>query len=250
MLRQFNCLLLTALIHFGRSALGNGIINGEKAPEDAFLYMASIESKTGHICGGFLISEDFVVTAAHCSQNFERVVLGTHNLKSKNKTVRNISMKCKHPLYTSVATGNDIMLLKLSSEVELGKNIQFIQIPSSEMEIKQEELCSVAGWGFAKTNGVMEDDLREVNVSVINLEDCKKKWPTLPSNVICAGGYETKNGFCLGDSGGPLVCNGTAVGVVSYNKSYNCKYPNNPNVYMNISKYLPWINKILKENKC
>ena len=53
-----------------------------------------------------------------------------------------------------------------------------------------------------------------------------------------------------GDSGGPLVCNGIAVGVVSFNRNYNCRYPDLPNVYTDISKYTYWINTILKKKDC
>ncbi len=49
-------------------ALGSEIINGKKAPENLMLYMASVQNHKGHICGGFLIDEDFVVTAAHCDR--------------------------------------------------------------------------------------------------------------------------------------------------------------------------------------
>lgn len=52
-----------------------------------------------------------------------------------------------------------------------------------------------------------------------------------------------------GDSGGPLVCNRMAVGVVSFNMGI-CEYPNVPNVYANLSKYLPWIKEIRRKKKC
>lgn len=52
-----------------------------------------------------------------------------------------------------------------------------------------------------------------------------------------------------GDSGGPLVCNGMAVGVVSFNMGI-CDYPNVPNVYVNLSKYIPWIKEIRRKKKC
>ncbi|MED6273897.1 hypothetical protein CHARACLAT_010951 [Characodon lateralis] len=63
-------------------AHGTEIIHGNKVPDGLMLYMASVQNNREHICGGFLISEDFVITAAHCDeQNPTSVVLGTHNLK-------------------------------------------------------------------------------------------------------------------------------------------------------------------------
>lgn len=53
-----------------------------------------------------------------------------------------------------------------------------------------------------------------------------------------------------GDSGGPLVCDNVAVGVVSFNNNKICDYPNVPNVYTDISKFLSWIKPILKKKKC
>ncbi|KAM9858316.1 granzyme B(G,H)-like [Aulostomus maculatus] len=248
--RQFKILLLAVLICLGQNALGSEIIHGNKAPEGKFLHMASLQINDKHVCGGFLISGDFVVTAAHCGDSLERVVLGTHNLKAEEKTVRNISLKCKHPLYQKTALRNDIMLLKLSSEVEPSTRLQFIQLPNPDTVTKENEICSVAGWGMVRTNGGAVDDLRVVDVKVISPEVCQKVWGELPPNVICAGGYETQSGFCQGDSGGPLMCNEKAVGVVSFNRSLNCEYPDNPNVYVDIAKYLTWIKKVLMEKSC
>ncbi|GLD74490.1 duodenase-1-like protein [Lates japonicus] len=137
------------------------------------------------------------------------------------------------------------MLLKLSKKVRLDNTVRPIHLPSSEMHINDNQQCHVAGWGYTRTGGEAVDDLRVVDVSIINPQVCKREWGGLPANVICAGGYGTNKGFCQGDSGGPLVCNGIAVGVVSFNKYQNCNYPDVPNVYTDISKYLVWINSVI-----
>ncbi|XP_013883435.1 granzyme B(G,H) [Austrofundulus limnaeus] len=217
-------------------------------------YMVSIQNKSNfHQCGGFLISEDFVVTAAHCDEPespIHQILLGSHNLKVSNRLLKNIDYKCKPSTYRKPGLGDDIMLLKLSGRVHQSNRIRAVPLPTSKMNLKENEKCSVAGWGRISTFSSNVDDLRVVNVSIINPNICKKEWGYLPSKVICAGGYKTYQGFCQGDSGGPLVCQGKAVGVVSFNYYANCDYPNKPNVYTDLSEFLPWINKILREKKC
>ncbi|KAM6939317.1 chymotrypsin-like elastase family member 2A [Lycodopsis pacificus] len=231
-------LLFPLLAYLGRSD-GSEIINGELAPENSMLYMASVQNSKGrHLCGGFLISEDFVLTAAHCLLGITHVVLGTHHLKSVNDDNKISIETHKHESYKNEGSGNDIMLLKLSKKVSLNGRVQTIPLPTSGMN--QQDDCQVAGWGAIKTGGIAVAGLRVVNVSIINLEDCKKQWcnlGNLPANVTCAGGYGTKKGFCQ------------AVGVVSFNRAGNCNYPDVPNVYTDVSKYLPWINDILQRYK-
>ncbi|KAI3368883.1 hypothetical protein L3Q82_025864 [Scortum barcoo] len=193
-------LFLYALTCFGGNALKSGIINGKKSKGKSMLYMASVQNNRGdHVCGGFLISEDFVVTAAHCdSLKPQSVVLGTYNLKKVDKTMRYSVKKCKHPYYKEPISGRDIMLLKLSRTARMGKKaIKPIQLPSHNMKFKENKKCLVAGWGYTKTEGETADRLHEVDVSTINLEKCQELWHNmLPLNVTCAGGYSTKKGIC------------------------------------------------------
>ncbi|XP_014853269.1 PREDICTED: duodenase-1-like [Poecilia mexicana] len=246
-------LLFHIVTSLGQNVHGSDIIHGEKAPENSMQYMVSVQNKRGHVCGGFLVSEDFVVTAAHCAKDEpEDVVLGTHKLSKRNLSPVNIECICKYPTYKDVGFGDDIMLLKLSGKAPLNNKVTIIPLPtSSNANLKDGQICSVAGWGKTGTNLPNVDDLRVVNVSILNPQLCREKWgDPFPSNVICAGGYDTDKGFCQGDSGGPLVCNQVAVGVVSFNNRANCNYPDVPNVYTDISKYLPWINNITKTKKC
>uniref|UniRef100_A0A3Q0SBK4 trypsin n=1 Tax=Amphilophus citrinellus TaxID=61819 RepID=A0A3Q0SBK4_AMPCI len=195
-------------------AHGSNIIQGEKVPENSMLYMASVQNNDGHVCGGFLVTEDFVVTAAHCDAlNITHVVIGTHNLKKSYNKKINVVKKFKPNSFNNVWQGDDIMLLQLSRKAQLGCNVQIIQLPCAETNLQENEICQVAGWGKTRTGGETVDHLREVNVSVINPQVCREQWPGLPANVIC------------GDSGGPLVCSGLAVGIVSFNKYRNCNYP-------------------------
>ncbi|XP_030288802.1 granzyme B(G,H)-like [Sparus aurata] len=247
-------LLLHVLTYLGRNALGAKIINGVKVPEDSMLFMASVQTTDKHWCGGSLISDNFVLTAAHCDNNrLVRVVLGTHDLR-KTGTARTIVQRCKHPDYRNDTVENDIMLLKLSQSVPVGGKIQLIRLPPPNMNLQPNQMCRVAGWGETEA-GRGVDDLRVVDVSVVDQNICRHQWsnagwiPRLPANVICAGGYQTFKGACYGDSGGPLVCNGMAAGVVSFGDK-DCSDPHFPTVYTDMSKFHAWIDQILKEKGC
>ncbi|KAJ0065158.1 hypothetical protein NL108_005648, partial [Boleophthalmus pectinirostris] len=176
------------------------------------------------------------------------VVLGTSDLSNVDDTMRYSIRKCKAPFTFDL--GSDMMLLKLSRPCPLKP----VPLPPPEVKLLEDAQCRVAGWGSTQTSGSMSDNLRMVQVSIISHKICSNKWAEadikLPDDVICAGGYKTTKGFCQGDSGGPLICNGTAVGVVSFNYLSICDYPTFPNVYTSLIKFLPWIKNVVSQNDC
>uniref|UniRef100_A0A8C1L6E5 Si:dkey-78l4.13 n=1 Tax=Cyprinus carpio TaxID=7962 RepID=A0A8C1L6E5_CYPCA len=223
-----------------------GIVNGTEAKPHSRPYMVSIQSNNKHKCGGFLVSEQFVMTAAHCFKEGEKLtaVVGAHDLTHDSRHM-DVKFYHIHPGYESKSLLNDIMLIQLHEKVNKSKEVNWISIPKKNKDIKTKVKCSVAGWGKKNTKGAASAKLMEVDVTIIDAKQCKKSWEKMYSisRMVCAGG---RGGFCQGDSGGPLVCNNVAVGVVSFNELNNCNSPTRPNVYTKISKFLSWIKAILE----
>ncbi|XP_062412372.1 granzyme B(G,H)-like [Sardina pilchardus] len=247
------CLQLAAsllLLGFSSAQGGYvGIVNGTVAKKDSRPYMVSVQRNKNHICGGFLVSESFVMTAAHCiTWGVDlTVVVGGHDITNQKSGTR-IPVKYYHvnPGYIPETFQNDIAILQLAEGAKQS-NVKRISIPEKDKDIKGAEVCSVAGWGATKTNGGENNLLLEADVVIMKKEECKKLWKKYFSEkMLCANG---KAGFCQGDSGGTLVCKNKAVGVVSFNERQNCDKPKKPNVYTKISAYLPWIKSILKSVK-
>ncbi|XP_050959722.1 LOW QUALITY PROTEIN: phenoloxidase-activating factor 1-like [Labeo rohita] len=224
------------------------IVNDKEAKPHSRPYMVSVQSKEQHICSGFLISDRFVMTAAHCRNNSPvlTVVLGAHNLRNKKENSVRIKVDSyyQHPKYTNESFHNDILLLKLEKNAQLNNNIKSISIPTKEGDIEADSVCSIAGWGLLETKGKQSNHLMETNVTVMNNKECESKWGEeefSASLMMCVYG---EGGSCTGDSGGPLVCGDTAVGVTSFGDPKICNSPELPEVYTKISAYLPWIKSI------
>ncbi|MBN3272023.1 CFAD factor, partial [Polyodon spathula] len=229
------------------------IINGQEVMPHSKPYMASLQIKGSHICGGFLVGKSFVMTAAHCfNRNMEMtVVLGAHDISDRIERVQRVAVRFYHiyPGYDNHTLQNDIMLLQLQKEAQVGSRIQCIPLPKKDKDVKPKTECVVAGWGATRTGGNASSKLRAVNVTVIDKKVCKTAWKNqITERMMCAGGNVGRHGFCQGDSGGPLVCNKkpTAEGIVSFNEWKACDNPQKPNVYTQVSKYLPWIKCIME----
>uniref|UniRef100_A0A671KHS9 Granzyme M n=1 Tax=Sinocyclocheilus anshuiensis TaxID=1608454 RepID=A0A671KHS9_9TELE len=224
-----------------------GIVNGTEAKPHSRPYMVSIQRNKKHICGGFLVSEQFVMTAAHFTISLGEklaVVVGAHDY-THGSGCMGVKFYHIHPGYEPKSLLNDIMLLQLCGKVKKSKTVNWISIPKKDKDIKAKVKCSVAGWGKKNNSDTASAKLMEVDVTIIDKKKCQKYWEKdySTSRMVCAGG---RGGFCQGDSGGPLVCNNVAVGVISFNEKNNCDSPNRPNVYTKISKFLKWINAILE----
>lgn len=89
-----------------------------------------------------------------------------------------------------------ILCLQLTRKAQLDNTIQTVRLPDSEINIQENQQCRVAGWGDTQSFGKVVNELRMVDVFVINPQVCKDNWPGLPPKVICAGGFNTNKGFC------------------------------------------------------
>ncbi|XP_034072125.1 granzyme K-like [Gymnodraco acuticeps] len=239
-------LLLFLLACQDQNVLGSKIINGTAAKGNSMKFMVSVQENNEHICGGFLVSKQFVVTHGgyECDEDGQPMaILGTHDLRKPGPKIKeHIISTCKPPPWI----GTDIMLI----EINPGKPEKLpeeIQLQDPETDVKENEKCQVAGWGPEKNDGSDSvDQLNVVDVTVISPKACKDQIPELLANAICTGGKQ--GGFCKSDAGGPLVCKGKAVGIATVND--NCSFPGLPNVYVDISKYRSWINACIKAKKC
>ncbi|XP_043346141.1 mast cell protease 1A-like isoform X1 [Cervus canadensis] len=241
-------LLLVALLLSPTGEAGK-IIGGHEAKPHSRPYMAFLQFKISgkpHICGGFLVREDFVLTAAHCLGSSIDVTLGAHNIMGRERTQQVIPVwrAFPHPHYNNMTLVNDIMLLQLTRKVNVTTAVSPISLPRDWDTVKPGMLCSVAGWGCLDVNMSLPTKLQEVELEVQSAEKCTSRYENYSTTTqICAGDARKKKSSFRGDSGGPLVCNGVAQGIVSYGK----KDGTPPRVFTRISSFLPWIQTTMKQ---
>ncbi|XP_074184200.1 mast cell protease 1A [Rhinolophus sinicus] len=239
-------LLLMAILLSPKAEAGE-IIGGHEAEPHSRPYMAYLKypSSKNSYCGGFLVREDFVLTAAHCLGSSITVVLGAHNIKVNESTQQVIPVRTPipHPKYDSITFANDIMLLKLEEKAKLNGAVTIIDLPGRRDGVKPGMECSVAGWGRLGVNTPGPAKLHEVELEIQRDEECTSRFSYYNKEFqICVGDPKTIQTPFEGDSGGPLVCGQKAEGIVSFGK--NTGKP--PAVYTRIKYFVPWIKRTMK----
>ncbi|XP_007522406.2 trypsin-like [Erinaceus europaeus] len=228
------------------------IVGGYTCVKNALPYQVSL-SVGYHVCGGALISRQWVLSAAHCYKPRFEVRLGEHNLQVTEGTEQFInSVKViKHPNYKSVTSGHDIMLIKLARPVVFTKGVNTISLPSSCPKIGTR--CLISGWGSMQasarngSSSMFPNSLQCLKAPILSTSACRKAYPGLISNsMICLGFLEGGKDSCQGDSGGPVVCNGILQGIVSWGKG--CARKGKPGVYTKVCDYVEWIQNTIAAN--
>lgn len=215
-----------------------------------------------HFCDGFLIYEQFVITAAHCLEDKHkstiRVVVGLHELQSfESSQIQYVEEMASHEMYDSVNILYDIGIIKLRNPVKLSDTVSTICLPNSVDDANSVYgmYAILAGWGRIDkgTKDVLATELQEAILKIKNGELPCSSREYDPRTVYCAidtNKTEDANA-CNGDSGGPLFIKLSdtwyAYGITSYitgksgkNDATIC-LSDHPSYYTKIPLYLNWI---------
>lgn len=222
------------------------IVGGYKAEPDVHPFQVALLEKENpdnfwaQFCGGSLLGDRYVITAAHCSDSITdpssevQVLVGTQALDGSGQRI-DVSRVAYHPSFDSYTVDYDIAVWTLATPVT--------GIPSARLATSQPTTAGtplrVTGWGYTipGDDDSWPVDLQQVDVPYVptTLRSCEYQTGVTP-RMLCAG--STGKDSCQGDSGGPLTMNAgegyvDLVGVVSYGAG--CGDQNYPGVYTNLA---------------
>ncbi|XP_050433648.1 venom protease-like isoform X2 [Adelges cooleyi] len=248
----------------GLTIVGGTAAKAAEFPHMVLLGFGEQFSSVEWSCGGSLISDRYVLSAAHCSKRgaidpVKWALMGDHELGTSNgdgdPQIREFIMRIEHPDYKPSSLYNDIGLYLLNASVNFNTYI----LPAclnTRMDVTANQVTAI-GWGrtdSAPTSSMLMKvsmplvDQQECNQSYADSSGKKLDFGISPESQICAG--EDGKDTCQGDSGGPLQivdpkykCMYSLIGVTSFGKL--CGESNAPGVYTRVSHYVSWIERIV-----
>jgi len=238
--------------NFPNFMTGDRIVGGEAAalPIPWQVSVRDCQSGTCHFCGGTILDETTVMSAAHCfttgqSMSGFYITAGVVNRNDNNGQTIEIANGVWNADMPYQGNNNDFVILKLKSALTFNGKVGAACLPEANHAPDAiGQTCFVSGWGTLESdaNG-LPTDLQWVAVPTVTNAQCSNSYNEITTSMICAGLPEGGKDSCQGDSGGPFICreNGKAVltGVVSF--GIGCALPDYPGVYARVTAVLDWV---------
>ena len=167
------------------------IVGGDEAVEGQFPWMASLFIDDAWFCGGTLISDSYILTAAHCADGatYADILLGAWDIREPDEPNRvQISSyeMVVHPGWNANDLSNDLALIVLPSPVDFTDYISPICLPASGDTADEGEKMTIVGWGKPSDSaGGISPTMRYVEVPVITNEYCNAVFGNVGEGVVC-----------------------------------------------------------------
>lgn len=238
------------------SAAPLAVFNGADVPQGQYPWMVGIaqadveDGYQAQFCGGTLIDEEWVLTAAHCTFDLEDqayapealdIIIGRNRLSSHQGERISVDQIIRHETYQTTSLRGDIALLHLSKPATV-KPLALGQVDSATE-------ATIVGWGVT-TDGTAADDLQEAQVPMVSQETCRMFYGSygvsILSSMVCAGDATGSVDACVGDSGGPLLVWQEAsqsfvqTGIISWGAECGTE-AGGYGVYTDIGSFIDWI---------
>merc|ERR1712212_1473360 len=228
------------------------IVGGFEAEEHEWPWIVALFIDDMWFCGGALISDEFVLTAAHCAEDASRfdILAGAHNVRADSEPERvEISSYdgWTHPDWDTNTLANDLALIRLPEKITFNDYIIPACLPTPDLVAKEGDLVTPIGWGRPSDSaGGISPVLRMVrDLPIITNKECNDVYGIVGDGVVCMDTSGGK-GTCNGDSGGPLGYYDETrerwieVGIVSFGASAGCEV-GYPSGFTRTNYYLDWI---------
>lgn len=236
------------------------IVGGRDASIEEYPWQITLRRKTSpkeafrHSCGGSILNERVILTAAHCVINRNPkdyvVIAGTSHKSGNDGVLTRVAKFVWHERYNSSIYDNDVALIQLESSLPLNSHSIF-PVSLGSNAPNNSDVVTITGWGALLEGGASPEILQSVDVPIISNEECGEKYNPSPilDSMICAGIPTGGKDACQGDSGGPLVIKNIQYGIVSWGRG--CARDTHPGVYSSVANLKSWIEsnveKLLKD---
>lgn len=234
------------------------IVGGAVSSEGEWPWQASLQIRGRHICGGALIADRWVITAAHCFQEDSMVsptlwTVFLGKVRQNSRWAGEVSFKVNrlflHPYHEEDSHDYDVALLQLDHPVLYSAAVRPVCLPARSHFFEQGQHCWITGWGALREGGPTSSTLQKADVRLVPQDLCSEAYHyRVTPRMLCAGYRKGKKDACQGDSGGPLVCKEPSgrwflAGLVSW--GLGCGRPNFFGVYTRITGVINWIQQVL-----
>lgn len=230
------------------------IIGGTPIAITAAPWQVFVTIRSQQQCGGALLSNRWVVTAAHCVDQIRSpaditVAVGSAAISAQTPgALRQVARVEVFPGWDRRTFRNDLALLELASEVLASPATLPVTLPLTQDPATWPLAgtpATITGWGATDPNGTPSLDLQQAGVRILanpGTPDCGEYGELFdPASQICAGEFGGGVDACQGDSGGALVTGQPAVLTGLASTGVGCAESGFPGLYTRVLTYLPWI---------